>query len=97
MAYKHSKQMNRFQANFLSGATAIYSGSTDLSDIFQKVGSDENKTLVKEGQNVFTGGTADAPIINVVDSPNFNNVSFSGTATGGNLIGVNLSGTSLFW
>ena len=68
--------------NNLSGAT-IYSGGTDLYDIFITT---NDITRVQPGTNINTGGTANEPIINLVDSPSINNLEFSGTATGGGLI-----------
>jgi hypothetical protein len=57
-------------ATELSGGT-IYSGSTDLYSIFQQVGADTDHTAVQGGTNITTGGTASAPVINVIDSPVF--------------------------
>lgn len=85
---------NLIATSDLSGST-IYSGSTNLYDIFQVQGGDANKTFVQPGSNITTGGTKYQPIINVVDSPNFNNISFSGTATGGSVDVSGLSGDTL--
>lgn len=39
-------------------------------------------TNVQPGSNITTGGTANNPTINLVDSPSINNLNFSGTSTG---------------
>lgn len=63
---------------FLSGTTAGFVVA-NISDI-QGV-----QTLVQNGTNTTTGGTAAFPTVNVVASPSFNNVLFSGSAIGGNV------------
>jgi len=67
-------------ASTLSGGT-ILSGSTNLYAIFATAAG--SVTTVQPGTNILTGGSATSPIINVVPSPSFNNVTFSGTAIGG--------------
>jgi len=42
-------------------------------------GGSGSTTYVRQGSNITTGGTAVAPIVNVVASPSFNSLSFSGT------------------
>lgn len=42
-------------------------------------------TLVQPGSNISTGGTSSQPIVSVVASPSFSNITFSGTAIGGNI------------
>jgi hypothetical protein len=69
-------------------ANTIYSANTDIYNIFV------NK--VNAGSNISIGGTSISPIVNVVTSPTFNDIAFSGTATGGNLFATNLSGGSIF-
>lgn len=49
-------------------ASTIISGSTNLYDIFDVKGS-EDITRVQPGSNIETGGTANNPTINLVDSP----------------------------
>jgi len=61
--------------NILSAET-IYSGSTDLYDIFETGSGDI--TRVQGGTNLFTGGTANNPILNLIDSPSINNFTASG-------------------
>lgn len=58
------------------------------------------QTLVKPGSNITTGGTSSNPIVNLVSSPSVNNITFSGTASGGIVQGntgtfVNASGGTL--
>ena len=66
-------------------ATTMISGSTNLYSIFQQIGSDTNHTNVQNGTNITTGGTAALPTVNLVASPSVNNITFSGTAIGGNV------------
>jgi len=88
-------------ANTLSGGT-ILSASTDLYDIFEIIGT--GVQAISQGSNILTGGTTNFPIINTVSSPSFNNINFSGTATGGDLFAQNiqigsssLSGNVTIW
>ncbi len=71
-------------ATTLSGGT-ILSGSTDLYNIFQKIGDGSGVENVNAGSNITTGGTATSPIISLVASPSVNNLTFSGTAIGGSV------------
>jgi hypothetical protein len=65
----------------LSGGT-IYSGGTDLYDIFSTVGGGSGDvTRVQPGTNIATGGTDNFPIISVVDSPSLNQLTTSGQTT----------------
>lgn len=86
--------LNSIQAVNLSGNT-IFSGGTDLYNIFQTI-HDVDRTEVQPGSNILTGGTANKPIISTVASPSFNNVTFSGTATGGDAIFSEMSATTLY-
>jgi len=79
-------------ANFTG---AIQSGGTDLYSIFVTENTDDI-TRVQAGTNIVTGGTANNPIISVVDSPSFNNVSFSGVATGGDIVVDELSASTIY-
>ena len=72
--------LNSVSATTLSGGT-IYSGSTDLSDIFLTTADGNDITRVQPGTNITTGGTANNPIINVDDSPVFNSLITSGQTT----------------
>ena len=87
----------------LSGATftgainalTIQSGGTDLYNIF--VTEDTiDITRVQPGTNITTGGTANNPIVNVVSSPSFNNIFFSGVSTGGDSVVTNMSATTIY-
>jgi hypothetical protein len=64
--YRYSDVLSAINYNFqlVSGGTGGGSGST---------------TYVRQGSNITTGGTVVAPIVNVVASPSFNNLTFSGT------------------
>ena len=64
-------------------ADTIYSGNTDLYDIFITQNDGNDITRVQPGTNTTTGGTPNNPTVNVVDSPSFNDIYFSGTAYGG--------------
>jgi hypothetical protein len=72
-------------ATNISGST-FYSGSTNVETIIYNIvnGTELNDiTRVQPGKNTTTGGTANLPTVNIVDSPSFNNILFSGTAIGG--------------
>ena len=68
---------NSISATTLSGGT-IYSGSTDLYNIFLTSAAGNDITRVQPGVNITTGGTANNPIINLIDSPSVNNLNASG-------------------
>jgi hypothetical protein len=74
---------------FLSGTTSGFV----LGDISDIVGV---QTRVQPGVNIITGGTADNPTVNLVDSPSINNLTLSGTATGGNASFVDMSATTIY-
>lgn len=74
---------NSISGNSISAGT-YYSGSTNLYNIFQQIGTSSG-TLVQPGSNITTGGTASVPIVSVVNSPSFNNVSLSGTLSSDNI------------
>lgn len=83
--------------NNLTGNTATFnnyvSGGTSLEQVINNlIDGAEDITRVQPGSNIITGGTDNFPIINVVDSPAFNNLTFSGAVIG-NTIGAN---TGLF-
>lgn len=61
-------------------ATTMISGRTNLSNIFLQT-VNEDKTRIHAGSNISTGGTANDPIINIVASPFFNQLTTSGTTT----------------
>jgi hypothetical protein len=82
-----------FSATTLSGGT-LFSGSTNLYSIFAPLGT-VGTTYVQPGTNTTTGGTASTPIINVVDSPSFNNVTLSGTGLAATFSATTLSGGTL--
>jgi len=71
-------QLTTISTTTLSAGTFI-SGTTNLYNIFQTIGSDLNKTYVQSGLNIYTGGTVDNPSINV-SSATLNNLSVSGTS-----------------
>lgn len=60
-------------------ATTIYSGSSDLYDIF--ISGSLDITRVQPGANIVTGGTGNVPIISVANSPSLDSLVLSGTAT----------------
>lgn len=80
---------NSFSAN------SLFSGSTNLYDIFLTTADGNDITRVQPGSNITTGGTENQPIINLVSSPSINNLSFSGTATGPALSATTMSGSTL--
>ena len=77
-------------AGTLSGGT-ILSGSTNLYSIF----TTGPHTQVQPGSNITTGGTTALPTVNLVASPSVNNITFSGTAIGGNVQAAAVTATSL--
>ena len=79
-------------AGTLSGGT-IYSGATNLYSIFAQPGLTVNN--VNAGSNITTGGTATSPTINLAASPSVNNITFSGTAIGGDIQAAGVTATSL--
>ena len=89
----------------LSGSV-LYSGSTNLYDIFVTAAGASDVTRVQPGSNITTGGTGNFPVINLVASPSVNNITFSGTAIGGtvqagagtftSLSGTNISATTYY-
>jgi hypothetical protein len=89
-----------FSGGTISGTTnflgQILSAGTDLYNIFSTTGGSGDTTRVQPGANIYTGGTGNFPIINLSDSPSINNLYFSGTATGGNIIATALSGTNVY-
>lgn len=97
-----SGSSSSFSGGTVSGTTnflgQILSGDTDLYSIFSTVGSSGSGdvTRVQPGVNIYTGGTGNFPIINLSDSPTINNLYFSGTAVGGNIIASALSGTNIY-
>lgn len=85
-------------ATTISGGT-IYSGSTNLYDIFALVGTVGGSgatTYVQPGSNIQTGGTASSPIISLAASPSIFNLSFSGTALGGAISATTVSGGTIY-
>ena len=80
-------------ATTLSGGT-IYSGNTNLYNIFSQLGGQVTSAL--PGTNVSTGGTATNPIINLINSPSINGLTFSGTATG-NILSANTLSAATFY
>ena len=79
MAYKQDNNLNSFSASTVS-ATTLYSGSTDISDLFAPISSIHNKTYVQNGINTFTGGTENNPTINVTGL-SIDNISVSGESS----------------
>ena len=78
----------------------MYSGTTNLYDIFVTSAGASDVTRIQPGSNISTGGTGNFPVINLVDSPSINNISFSGTAIGGTVqvgtvTAISLSATSI--
>jgi hypothetical protein len=78
----------------LSGGT-ILSGSTNLYSIFAPFGTISGVETIGQGSNILTGGTATNPTISIVASPSVNNITFSGTAIGGNVQAAVVTATSL--
>ena len=77
-------------------AVTFFSGSTDVETIIRNLIAADTHTFVQPGSNIITGGTPSSPIISTVDSPSFNNIEFSGTATGGDVYAANVSGDTFY-
>jgi len=71
--------LNSVSANTISGGT-IYSGSTDLYDIFLTTADGNDITRVQDGINTFTGGTGNNPTINVT-ALTIDNITVSGDSS----------------
>ena len=85
-------------ASSLSATSFIYSAGTSLETIIYNIAnSTESITNVQGGTNILTGGTAAKPTISLVASPSVNNITYSGTSTGGNSIATNVSATTAFY
>jgi len=82
-------------ATSISGDT-IYSGGTDLYQIFSTLGSHGDIVRVQPGSNINTAGTVNAPIIGVVESPSFNNLTLSGLGQFNSVSASSLSATSIY-
>ncbi len=87
-------------ATNLSGGT-IYSGSTDLYDIFLTTADGNDITRVQPGTNTTTGGTENEPTINLVDNISLNSISantISGDSyfVGNTSLSNYLTGSSVF-
>ena len=81
-------------ANSLSGGT-LYSGSTNLENIFLTPGQLSSTTL-SQGSNISLQQIVNDYQISVVDSPSFDNIDFSGTSTGGNINALNITGDTIY-
>jgi len=91
-------RVSSFSATTLSAGTDIFSGGTSLETIIYNISSSVSgeHTVVQPGSNITTGGTANAPIVSVVDSPSFNQLTTSGlTTVNSNLTVTGLTTTSL--
>jgi len=91
-----SPSFNELTASGTSNFTGIIqSGGTNLEDIFLTAG-DLSGTTVSEGSNVNVNNVGTDYEVSVVDSPSFNDILFSGTATGGDAFFTNMSATTLY-
>jgi len=80
-------------ATTISGNT-LFSGSTDLYNIFQKIGTDIS-TAIQPGVNIQTGGTALIPIISVISSPSFDSFYSSGSSQLNTVSAISISGGTI--
>lgn len=97
LSFSGSAIGNIFSANTISGGT-IYSGSTNLYSIFLQTAYSGagSSTYVQPGTNISTGGTPSSPIINLINSPSIDGLSFSGSAIGNALSANTISGGTIF-
>jgi hypothetical protein len=77
--------LNTLFSTTVSGGT-LFSGSTNVGTLFVNT--------ISNGTNTTVGGSANHRTVNLVDSPSFNNVTFSGTATGGALSATSISAST---
>jgi len=91
--HTHSQYATLSGANFTG---SIQSGGTDLYNIFLNTADGNDITRVQPGSNITTGGTGNLPVVSVVASPIFNNITFSGTAIGNALSATTISGGTLY-
>ena len=83
-------------ATNVSATTAFYSAGTNLYNIFLTA-AQLSGTSVSAGSNIGVVLTGSDYKVSVVGSPSFNNITFSGTSTGGNSIATNVSATTAFY
>jgi hypothetical protein len=77
-------------------ASTIFSGSTDLSLIFQTIGSDvDTYTHVQQGLNTYTGGSSFFPTVNV-SGLTIDNINVSGNSVFNALSAQTISATTLY-
>lgn len=76
VSLQNNISLNSVSANTISGAT-LYSGSTNLYDIFLTTSDGNDITRVQNGLNTYTGGTGNNPTINV-SGLTVNNINVSG-------------------
>ena len=85
---------NEATATTFSSET-YYSGSTPLIDIII-ANAGGASTAISQGSNISTGGTTENPIISVVDSPSFNNLSISGVGVFNSVTATTLSADTVW-
>ncbi len=79
-------------------ANTLFSGSTDLYEIFSTIGSSGTgqTTLVQPGSNIITGGTNTSPIISVSSSPSFDGLTLSGFGQFSTISATSISATTFY-
>lgn len=85
---------NSLSAGTISGDT-LYSGSTNLYDIFLTSSDGNDITRLQNGLNTYTGGTANNPIINV-SGLTINNINVSGNSVFNTLSALTLSASTIY-
>ena len=88
-------EINKGSASFNSlSANTIYSGTTNLYDIFATAGDVGDITRVQYGLNTYTGGTANNPTINI-SGATLDNLNVSGETSLGSISATTIiSGTT---
>jgi hypothetical protein len=89
-----SSLFTSLSATTISGGT-IYSGSTDLSLIFQTIGSDSAHTHIQNGLNTYTGGTTANPNVNV-SALTIDRLTVSGASVFNTLTATTVSGGTIY-
>lgn len=89
--------LSEIGVNETDGTAYIRIGSTIHEIILDTAGTGATfVTKVQPGVNITTGGTYLEPVINVVASPGFNNISWSGTGTGNAFSATTVSASTFY-
>ena len=97
-----SPSVNNFTASGntslqIVSATTLYSGSTNLYNIFETLGSNEGVMSIEGVGNITTGGTSVNPTIAITSTPSFGAITSSGSSSfSSGLTASTLSGGNIY-